>query len=368
MSFKMPLKESKRPVLKASAYVKMLSLLIKKKLTDGMTVPFVIILNQKYANLDEKKSAKLPLFLLGDRDSSWKELHKQKIGESETQKDYMISGMCTRQGNELILAINGSKGLRKIPPKSKQHIEAVLAKVEKGLSISIGSGSGAEATNENEEATTATGAENATESAVKTAATAATTATPNAEKTAPQADPAQKEEAKEEATALSDAIKILSNLMGTSLKKVSANVKKGATSGKDIKAVQEVNKKYDEVQKLYQDSSKGVQKKFAKAHDKLTSQKKELYKVSMAAKARKKSLAQRLADNYYQATSNRIASEEEITSFQQLVKDTISHNKTQSPHKVPQDLLFKATLFVAKKVGVQRYKPELTDKVLEKVA
>ncbi len=360
MSFKMPLKESKRSVLKASAYVKMLSLLIKKKLTDGMTVPFVILLNQKYANLDEKKSAKLPLFLLGDRDSSWKELHKQKIGESETQKDYMISGMCTRQGSELILAINGSKGLRKIPPKSKQHIEAILAKVEKGLSISIGSGSGAEATNENKEAT---GAENATESAVKTAA-----ATPKAEKTAPQADPAQKEEAKEEATAISDAIKILSNLMGTSLKKVSANVKKGATSGKDIKAVQEVNKKYDEVQKLYQDSSKGVQKKFAKAHDKLTSQKKELYKVSMAAKARKKSLAQRLADNYYQATSNRIASEEEITSFQKLVKDTISHNKTQSPHKVPQGLLFKATLFVAKKVGVQRYKPELTDKVLEKVA
>lgn len=338
MSFKMPLKEAKRGALKSSAYVKMLSLLIKKKYADGMEVPFLIVLNQKYANLDEKKSEKLPLFLIGNRDSSWKDFHKQKVGENGTQKEFCISGTCTRQGDQLLLSIDGSKGLRKLPPKAKQYINALLGKIDKKLSIEVGSGS------------------------AEAAAGAGVAAALSPEQKA------KKEDGQKEAKELSEAITNLANLMKNSLDSVAKNVKKGVTSVQDLKKMKTVNEQFEAVCESYKTAMAGVRKKFQPAYQKLVAQRKELFKLTMVAQARKKSLAQRLADNYYQDKLDRDAREAEVQKFQQLVKETIQYNKTTSPYKVKQTLLLKATSFLVKKVGLRQYRPDLTDKVLEKVA
>lgn len=340
MSFKMPLKEDKRGALKSSAYVKMLSLLIKKKYTDGMEVPFLIVLNQKYANLDEKKSEKLPLFLLGNRDSSWKDFHKQKVGDNGTQKEFCISGTCTRQGDQLLLSIDGSKGLRKLPPKPKQYINALLGKIDKKLSLEVGSVSGG------------------TEAAAGAGAAAALT---------PQQQ-AKKEGGQKEAKELSAAIAALADLMKNSLDTVAKNVKKGVTSTQDLKKMKTVNEQFEAVCESYKSAMAGVRKKFQPAYQKLVAQRKELFKLTLVAQARKKSLAQRLADNYYQDKLDRDAREGEVQKFQQLVKETIQYNKTKSPYKVNQKLLLKTTSFLVKKVGLRQYRPDLTDKVLEKVA
>jgi pyruvate/2-oxoglutarate dehydrogenase complex dihydrolipoamide acyltransferase (E2) component len=340
MSFKMPLKEGKRGVLKSSAYVKMLSLLLKKKYNDGMSVPFLIVLNQKYANLDEKKSEKLPLFLVGERDSSWKDFHKKPAGES-TQKEFCIAGTCARQGDQLLLSIDGSKGLRKLPPKTKQYINAILAKIDKKLTIAVGAGSG--------DVASAAGA-GAAEKAL----------TPQQQQ--------KKDEGQKEAQALSDAIGNLAKLMNSSLRSVTKNVKKGVTSGQDIKALQEVNDTFENVCKAYNSAMAGVRQKFKPTYTELEKKRKELFKLSAVAKARKKNLAQRLADSYYQDKLNRDARKAEIKKFNQILKDTIQYNKTSSPYKVDQKLLFRTLSFMVKKVGLRQYRPDLTDKVLAQVA
>ena len=111
-----------------------------------------------------------------------------------------------------------------------------------------------------------------------------------------EADTSYKAEKKAEAQALSKAIKHLSKMMSSSLKSVAKNVKKGATSSKDIQIVKEANQSFTEVMNLFEQTSEQVRTKFKAAHQKLNKQKKELYTLSLAAKQRKKSVAERLAE------------------------------------------------------------------------
>lgn len=357
MSFKNPIKADQLPQVNAKAYLKMLAVLLTKKFLNGNSVPFMLVLNQVYKDLDEKKSERVPLLILGDTDSSWKDFHKKPTPDGDIQKKYTIAGMCRKNGDELVFDVEGSKGLTKIPNKSMQYLEALLKRISPNFSVSTTGGSAGTLDEELQATKVATVAAETKNSAK--------TVTKDLKNT--NESTVYKAEKQEEAKKLSAAIAGLRKLMAASLKSVTENVKKGTTSGKDLDAVKATNKAYSEAMELFEKVSEPVRKKFAPAHAKLASQKKQLIKISLAAKQTKTTLAQRMADTYYQNLEKRKASKEEIQKFQPVIKSAIDYNNA-SKTKVGQDFLLKATAFVLKKVGVDKFDVKYVGQVLEKSA
>jgi hypothetical protein len=352
MSFKNPVKVATLPKLKGSQFLKMLAVILNKKFLDGNSVPFIIVLNHIYAGFDEKKSKRHPLFLVGARHSCWKDYHKKKTPEGGPQKEFTVSGSCRRNGDEFVLDIDGSKGLKKVPRETIKFLNALLKKISKKYSVTtIGSSAGVI----DEELQTAKSAD--VQDETKDAKEQITRELKHtAEATA------YKEDRQEEAKKLSKAIKDLSKLMATSLKKVAKNIKKGATSNGDIKNVKEANKAFSDFMELFEATSEAVRKKFNSAHKKLTGQKEQLFKLSMAAKKSKKSVAQRLADNYSQNKNGKPAPESLIKQINGIIKKVFAENK-----KVKQSDLLKMLSYVLGKVGpkeetVLKYVKQIAEK------
>jgi len=338
MAFKNPIKVANLSKIKGGQYLKMTAVILKKKFLPGNSAPFVILLNHIYAGFDEKKSERMPFFLVGDRQSDWKDYHKTKTDEGKSQKEFMISGTCRRNGDEFVLDIDGSKGLKKVPRKTWKFLEALLQKINKGYSLSTTGGSAGDIDEDLQKTKVAE-----VESETKNSAGEMTRDLKHSQEIT-----AYKEARQKEAKDLSKAITKLSSLMGKSLKSVADNVKKGATSGKDIEVVKAANAAYVEVMENYKKAKKPVKQQFASAHKKLTSQKEQLVKLSLAAKQRKKSVAQRLADGYYQDKKNRIATEDEISVVNGITKKVLKEHK-----KVDQKYLLKMLSFVFGKVGIK---------------
>jgi len=353
----MPIKLKKLPALKGRKFVKLLSTLIKKKFKDGMSVPFMIILNHTFQDLGEKKSQKMPLFLIGNPDSSWKNYHKEDAGNNKKQKKFMVAGQVRRSGDTLILDIDNSKGLNKLPNKSKQYVNALLRKINKNLKVTTVGDSGGEVNAKLQKGKAEEIADETKEYSKEAMR----------DMKSSNEDSAYKEGLKKDAAALSEAIKNLRKMMDSSLKTVAKNIKKGATSGKDLKAVKATNEAFEKFLELHQNAAEPIQKKFSAAYNKLTGQKADLYKLALSAKKRKKSLAQRMADSFYQLSEKRIATPDEIKTFNAIIKDTIKNNK-KGKNKVDQALLLRATSYVLKRVGPDNYKTDYTEQVLEKMA
>ncbi|MCH2021521.1 MAG: hypothetical protein MK207_03475 [Saprospiraceae bacterium] len=339
MAFKNPVKVKNLPKLKGSQFLKMLAVILNKKFLDGNSVPFIIVLNHIYAGFDEKKSKRHPLFLVGDRHSCWKDYHKQKTPDGASQKEFMVSGSCRRNGNEFVLDINGSKGLKKVPRETMKFLNALLKKISKQYSVTtIGSTAGVI----DEELQKAKAQDVLDET--KDSKDQLTRELKHTEE-----NTAYKEQRREEANKLSKSIKSLTKLLSTSLKKVTKNIKKGATSNNDIKNVKEANKAFSDFMSLYDETSEEVRKKFNSAHKKLTAQKEQLIKLSLAAKKTKKSIAQRLADNYSQNKTGKPATESTIKEINNIIKKVFAENK-----KTKQDDLLRMIAFVLGKVGINQ--------------
>lgn len=349
MSFKMPLKVAKLADLKAKAYIKLAAMLLRNKLKDGDTVQYMLVLNHKYADLDEAKSQKIPLFLVGNFDSTWKDFHKQKLDNGKAQKAFTVQGTCTKNDKSLNLTIDSSKGLNKVPAKPKQYLLALLKKIDKNIELVIGEAQGNASA---EEDTTST-----VEAPVSKAAP----------KVKPAAMAAYKAARKEEYLAINETIKALTASLRTVKTKVGKHIKKGTVSSKDLKTIKGAINNFEALDTTFNKSHKTVKVKFAPAFNKLKKRKKELAKLALIAKKRKVSIAQRMANNYFQQTAQRDASEEEIKEIQGLLKATIKHNK-QSNFKTSGKQLIKVATFVLGKVGPKRFAPKMTDKVLKKLA
>ena len=351
MSFKNPIKLANLPKVKGGQLLKVTATILSKKFLDGNSVPFLILTNHIYLGFDENKSNKLPFFMLGERHSCWKDYHKTKTDSGDSQKDYMITGTCRRNGDEFILSIDGSKGLRKIPRPTMKFLNAMLKKINKKYSVSTTGGSAGVI----DEATQGTKADE-----VKDEMKGADEQVMRDLKTS-EAATSYKAEKKAEAQSLSKAIKNLSKLMATSLKTVAKNVNNGATSSKDIKIVKEANQSFSEVMKLYEQTSEQVRKKFSGAHQKLNNQKKQLYTLSIAAKQRKKSVAERLAEQYALKKTGQAADASMVKDVNAIVKKAFSNYS-----KVRQEDLLKMISFLFSKVGIKedlvlKYLPQVID-------
>ena len=376
MAFKNPFIVAKLKTVKRQLYAKALKVILKNKFSDGETVPFTLILNHVYAGADEGQSAKLPFFLLGepkDGEASWKKFRDAVAegGGGKKQKAFMVGGTCTRQKDHLLLTMSSGKGIKKIPKKIMMHLENVLKSVDPKLTIGTKEGVdldeadgvaaaaavGAAAGGDTKQDQTSDKQETASDTKEKPKVT---------EEKKEKLVQKYKEEKQEEAKKLGEQFDELNSMSSSdAIKKVTANIKKGRTTKKDLKAVKALNKVFSTTEKLYKGTAKQVQSKFKKPYKELADNKKKFYQLALATKQSKKSLAETLASSYYEKKQKRAATEDEINDIQKIVKDVILMNKKRRK-KAKQGLLFKATSFVLKKTGPKNFKAKYVNQILQK--
>lgn len=368
-SFKNPITVMKLKAIKAQMYIKALTMILKTKLEEGQTEPFQLITNHVYDGFDQSKSEKIPCLLIGipkDGANAWKKFRETTIGNNEKQKDYTLVGQCTRVGNTLVLTIDKSKGMNKLPKSVEKRLNALLNKIVKGMTVTTRGGveDGEEETPETTTAPVGTVSqkdqpkEETTQTEQKTAK--------KAPKNKEEAIEQFKEEKIEEAKDLSQYITQFRALFDGKLQVVVNNVKKGQTTKKDAKVVKETNQVYDKAVKAYRKTAKQVQEKFKKAYDELQSGKKTLYELAIATKHTRKSMAQIVADNYFQATENRPATDKEVNQIQSFIKDALDINR-KGGYKAPEATVIHAVSYVIKQVGgLDRYKNEFVEQILSK--
>lgn len=348
-------------------YIKTLTAILKNKLEEGQTVPFSIVLNHIYNGFDQSKSEKLPLLLLGtpkDGATSWKKFRDSVTDEGKKQKEFMVVGECTRSNNKLILTLNKSKGINKLPKAVEKRLNALLNKVIKGMTVTTRGGV-EEGTDETPQAQETSGG---TTGPVPAGGKEKSQKTPKNGTRGAQKEAAIqefKEEKVEEAKELSDHISKFRELFNGKLQVVVNNVKKGQTTKKDAKVVKETNKVYDAAMKSYRKTAKQVQAKFKKAYDELQSGKKTLYELAVATKGTRKSLAQIVADQFFQEKEDRVATEKEVTKIQVFIKDAIQINR-KGNYKAPEATVIRAVSYVLKQVGIANYQNQFLEQVLDK--
>ena len=373
MAFKNPFILAKLKTVKAQLYAKALKVILKDKMKDGDTVPFSIVLNHIYAGFDEGKSAKLPFFLLGDPkdgEANWKKFRDGEAegGGGKKQKDFMVVGTCTRQGTHLLLTLNKSKGVSKIPKKTMVYLEKAVKSANPSLTIGTKEGVAEEDTG----AAVAGAAVGGDAKKEQTADTKQDATADKKEKPKVTEEKKEKlvqkykEEKQADAKKLGEQFEELNSMSSSdAIKKVTANIKKGRTTKKDLKAVKELNKVFSITEKLYKGTAKQVQKKFEKPYKELAENKKKFYQLSLATKQSKKSLAETLASAYYEKKQKRAATDAEVKDIQKIVKDVILMNKKRRK-KAKQAMLFKVTSFVLKKTGPKNFKAKYVNQILQK--
>jgi hypothetical protein len=333
-------------------------------------VPFTLILNHVYAGADEGQSAKLPFFLLGepkDGEASWKKFRDGEAegGGGKKQKAFMVGGTCTRQKDHLLLTMSSGKGIKKIPKKTMMHLENVLKSVDPKLTI--GTKEGVDLDEAGAVGAAVGGDSKQDKTSDKQETTPGKDEKPKiTEEKKEKLVQKYKEEKQDEAKKLGEQFDELNSMSSSdAIKKVTANIKKGRTTKKDLKAVKALNKVFSTTEKLYKGTAKQVQSKFKKPYKELADNKKKFYQLALATKQSKKSLAETLASSYYEKKQKRAATEDEINDIQKIVKDVILMNKKRRK-KAKQAMLFKVTSFVLKKTGPNNFKAKYVNQILQK--
>ncbi|MBL4648661.1 MAG: hypothetical protein JKY03_02945 [Aureispira sp.] len=369
MVFKNPFTVANLAEVKAPIYIKALKKILKEKLEDGETVPFSILFNHVYKGFNEKKSAMFPFLILGpSKDgNAWRELPGKVLEGGKKQKEFMVMGTCTRQGDYLLLNLN-TRGANKIPAKILTNLQKLIKKVNPKITIGVKEGV------VEDEVVVAAAAGAAVGGDTKQDKTSDKQETAPDKKEKPEITEEKKEklvqkykeEKQEEAKKLGEQFDELNSMSSSdAIKKVTANIKKGRTTKKDLKAVKALNKVFSITEKLYKGTAKQVQKTFEKPYKELAGNKKKFYEFSLATKQSKKSLAETLASSYYEKKQKRAATKDEIKDIQKIVKDVILMNKKRRK-KAKQGLLFKATSFVLKKTGPKNFKAKYVNQILQK--
>ena len=369
MSFKNPITVAKLKTIKAQMYIKTLTGILKNKLQDGQTVSCRIITNHIYNGLDKSKSEKLPLLLIGtpkDGETAWKKFGETPLEGKKKQKDFMLVGLCSRNENVLVFTINKSKGMSKFPKPIERRVNALLNKIVKGMTMTARGG--VEEGGDEAPETPQTDPSGAMASAA-----AGNQSDEQTEKETKKPRPKNKEEAIqqykeekiEEAKALSDLIAKFRQLFEGPLQKVVANVKAGSTTKKDLKTIKETNQAYDAAVKAYRSAAKPVQKEFKKGYDELQAGKKELYKLTLATKEKRQSMAQIVADTYFQEKEQRVANDQEINKVQGFIKQAININRTGG-YKAPEATVIHGVSYLMKRVGISKYKSSMINELLSK--
>jgi hypothetical protein len=283
---------------------------------------FLLVSEYEFSDMPGKR---LPLLIVGKLEGEWKKFFKTEI-KVRKQKDFALGKCSFGEAGAFNLEINAGRitgtwtnMLDKLifnPAKlSANVVEKLVAGGEDAdLDAAEDSSAGVAGAVVAGAASAAAGGKE-TEDAEKQAKKPAKT---KEEKVA-----AVKEQTKAEVTGLSDKLGQFKTLYATLQKEVVPKLKSGEAGRNELKQVQTVSELCESFLTEYDKSNKITQKEFAKGKQEIVNASKEVKKLAAVTKENKKSLAQLLADKFFNKNAKRPANDKEIalmnTSLQTVI-------------------------------------------------
>jgi hypothetical protein len=162
-------------------------------------------------------------------------------------------------------------------------------------------------------------------------------------------------------------IDILKNKISEIKKQISPRLKVETLNRKDLLLVQSLKYAYREFFDLFENADPELQKKFAPAKKELDKQNEDFAKIALIVKAKKKSLAQQLADKYFSKNGGRTATEEEVSLMQNNLRTAIAYRQLKLKEGEEKILNLKAIYKTAELRG-PAFRNQDIDKVFERIA
>jgi hypothetical protein len=330
----------------------------------GQTTNFMMISEWNFPDLPGKE---LPFIVIGDFRGTWEKYYKN-TARKRSQKDFAFGnasfGKETQQGEEFNLEIRHGR----IKTKGARALDKViLSKI--GLFANVIDKGGADNEEAESDGAEATVAKNGAVTAAL-GSTFGNSAKSNKEK-APKKEPAKnKEERIEDIKAQSVELKMATEEMKAKFavikNEVSGKVKKDNLARKDLLAVRELQNAYSAYVQAYENADSKLQEKFSAAKKALDKQNKEFAKLALVVKAKKKTLAEQLADKYFEKNGGRAANKEEVAQMQQSLKTAIDYRQISLREGDEKQLNLKAIYITAQMKG-PAFKNNHTDLVYERL-
>ncbi len=294
---------------------------LKKESPDGsVPVQFLLIGQFKFQDTGDKK---IPMLIIGDRDAKWKPYVKEVLKRKE--RDFAV-GSCGFGADGQSFNVVIKKG--KIASTTATLIDNLILKPAK-LSLNVTEALLPEGEDEEEEGE---GEGDTGEDAAAVAAAAAAKAAEEEAKKKKKGKPTKeekiaslKEAATAELTAISGILKSFKEGFARVQKEVSPKLKSGEeVTRTDMVAIKQVSTLCDEFDAAYKKAGKLAQKEVSKGAGEVAKARKDLQKLAVAAQAKKKTLAQTLADKFFEKRAKRKAKAEEVQLMQASLQAAIA--------------------------------------------
>ncbi len=301
---------------------------------------FLLVSEFEYADL---KGKKVPLLIVGKLESEWKKYFKTDI-KTRKNRDYAVGKCSFDPSGSFNLEVNAGK----INNTWANVLDKLLlnpAKLSANIVEKLGAGDDMEEEGASAEASSETPAAPQTEKAEgKTEAKADKKGKKKATKE--QAIAAIKEDTKAEVSDLSGLLQGFKTKFETIQKTIQPKLKKGGVSRQDWLEVKEASTAAEQFQQSYDKGNKVTQKGFKKGAADIAKASKELKKLASLLKEQKKSMAELLANKFFQAQAQRDAKKNEVDIMQNSLKTAIKAAELDKQQPETRALITKA-IYVA---------------------
>ena len=343
MAIKIKLKPEMLGKLTFAKYTTLLRIKIQKIKKTNETVPCLVFTNHIFP---DPKLAKrpLPLILIGEIPTIWNEQFKNH------KKNGAKKGVCTINQEGAFVFVQESAAMNEM---SIKRMKVVLKQVKVDLVI--------------KETIQAKQTEQKLDSAsVLPGASKQQVSGKKENQKKEKAIARAKKELMNQGKDLTAIVKKYKTQFEVIQKEVIPKLKSGSTNRNDSKkviALRELRKQFIET---FDQSHKKVQEKFSSVRSQIEKQKKELRQLSLAVKNKKKTMAQKIADFFFNKNEQRNATEMEVQLFQESLKEGFKYRKIKQLKGENKQLNIRAVVSTLKYRGT-RFKVEDTDKVYEKI-
>jgi hypothetical protein len=279
---------------------------------------FLLVSEFEFADL---KGKKVPLLIVGKLESEWKKFFKTDI-KTRKNRDYAAGKCSFGAGGAFNLEVN----VGRITGTWSNILDKLLLNPAKLTATVVEKLAASE--DLEEESGEETAATNNTAAAPETEDKTAKSEEKSDKKTKKKASKEQaiaaiKEQTKEEVTNLSGLVEGFKTKFEEIQKIIKPKIKEGGVSRQDWLAVKEASEAAENFQKEFNKTNKVTQKGFKKGAAEIATASKELKKMASLLKEQKKSLAEILANKFFQTQVQRDADKNEIGKMQASLKSAI---------------------------------------------
>ncbi len=323
----------------------------------GQSTNFMIMTEWNFPDLPSKD---IPFIVVGDFRGTWEKYYKN-TARKRSNKDFAFGnasfGNQTQAGEEFNLEIRHGR----IKPKGVRALDKVImSKV--GLVTKVLEKGGADNSSNDEE----------TVSEAKTGAVSSAISSKygNAAKEKPKEVSKNKEERvdaiKQQAAELKSLTEDLKERLKVVKNELTAKIKKGNLSRKDLLVVRDLQEAFKAYKNAYELADPKLQEKFAKAKQQLDKKNKEFAKMALVVKAKKKSLAQQLADKYFTKNEKRSATKDEIDQMNKSLKSALDYRQIELREGDEKVLNLKA-IYITAQIKGPNFRASHTNVVYERL-